>query len=89
MRAEEAYTGHPDVDQLLFSWGRVIAQARGWERGFALSIQRDRHKPGWRPSHKQFAVMEKLVRNARPRPVAGIYAADELPDDAVVIDFDD
>lgn len=89
MSAAEAYTGHPDVDTLLFSWQRVIANARGWERGFALSIQRDRSKPGWRPSHKQFAVMEKLVRNARPRPAAGIFASDDLPDDVVVIDFGD
>ena len=89
MSAAEAYTGDPDVDTLLFSWGRVIANAQGWERGFALSIQRDRHKPGWRPSHKQFAVMEKLVRNTPPPVAAGIYPADDLPDDVAVIDFED
>lgn len=61
MRAEQAYTGDPEVDQLLFSWGRVIADARGWARGFALSIQRDRKRPGWSPSRKQLAVMHRLV----------------------------
>lgn len=61
MRAEQAYTGDPEVDQLLFSWRRVIAQADGWTRGFALSIQRDRKRPGWMPSRKQFAVMQRLV----------------------------
>lgn len=61
MRAEHAYTGNPDVDRLLFSWGRVIADASGWTRGFALSIQRDRKKPGWSPSPKQLSVMQRLV----------------------------
>lgn len=61
MRAEHAYTGNPEVDRLLFSWGRVIADARGWTRGFALSIQRDRKKPGWTPSARQLSVMHRLV----------------------------
>lgn len=61
MRVEQAYTGNVEVDHLLFSWGRVIADAQGWARGFALSIQRDRKKPGWTPSAKQLAVMRRMV----------------------------
>lgn len=61
MKANHAYTGNPEVDHLLFSWGRVIADARGWTRGFALSIQRDRKKPGWLPSDRQLSVMRRLV----------------------------
>ena len=41
-RASHAYTGIGEVDELLFSWGRVIAWAKThaskWEAGFALSI---------------------------------------------------
>lgn len=59
--AEQAYTGDPEVDHLLFSWPRVIADAQGWARGFALSIQRDRKRPGWTPSARQLAVMQRLV----------------------------
>lgn len=61
MRADQAFTGDAEVDQLLFSWGRVIADATGWARGFALSIQRDRKKPGWHPTPKQQAMMRRLV----------------------------
>ena len=61
MSADQSYTGDPEVDRLLFSWRRVIADAQGWTRGFALSIQRDRKKPGWLPSPKQFSVMQRLV----------------------------
>lgn len=61
MKADQAFTGDPVIDQLLFSWGRVIADASGWARGFALSIQRDRKKPGWRPTPKQQAMMSRLV----------------------------
>lgn len=86
MRAEEAYTGHADVDRLLFSWGRVIAHAHGWERGFALSIQRARKRPGWRPSHKQYALMEKLV--ATVRPDRGPAGHDDTPDDVELIERD-
>lgn len=88
MSAAQTYTGNPEVDTLLFSWPRVIADAQGWERGFALSIQRDRKRPGWKPSHKQFAVMEKLVRKARPAS-AHVCACDDLPDDVMLIDSDD
>lgn len=88
MRAEDAYTGHPDVDQLLFSWGRVIANAKGWERGFALSIQRDRKRPGWHPSHKQFAVMERLVA-ATQQGRGPVGHDDDLPDDVMLIDEGD
>jgi hypothetical protein len=55
------YTGDPEVDRLLFSWGRVIRDSEGWARGFALSIQRDRKKLGWKPSPKQLWVMQRLV----------------------------
>lgn len=61
MSASGAYTGVPEVDHLLFSWPRVIADASGWTRGFALSVQRDRKKPGWQPSAKQLSVMQRLV----------------------------
>jgi hypothetical protein len=88
MRAEEAYTGHPDVDRLLFSWGRVIANAKGWERGFALSIQRDRKRAGWRPSHKQFAKMEDLVASTASARVTKIEN-DDQSDDFDLIDRDD
>lgn len=61
MSANLAYTGNAEVDHLLFSWPRVIADARGWSRGFALSVQRDRKKLGWTPSAKQLSVMQRLV----------------------------
>ncbi|RJL18655.1 hypothetical protein [Paracoccus siganidrum] len=87
MRAEHAYTGDAEVDDLLFSWGRVIANARGWERGFALSIQRARRRPDWRPSHKQLAVMERLV--AATRQDRGVIGHDDdLPDDVTLIEED-
>mgnify|MGYP001449086879 CR=1 FL=1 len=78
MSAAQAYTGDPEVDRLLFSWRRVIAQAEGWSRGFALSIQRDRKRPGWTPSPKQFAVMQRLVAEL----------PQELPDNVDVIERD-
>lgn len=59
--ADHSYTGNAEVDRLLFSWGRVIADAKGWSRGFALSIQRDRKKPGWMPTVRQLSVMRQLV----------------------------
>ncbi|WP_309663285.1 hypothetical protein [Tabrizicola sp.] len=61
MTADRHFTGDADVDQLLFSWGRVIRDAEGWARGFALSIQRDRKKPGWKPSARQLSVMRQMV----------------------------
>lgn len=61
MKADAAYTGNVEVDRLLFQWRRVIANAQGWARGFALSIQRDRKKPGWMPSPKQLAMMRRMV----------------------------
>ncbi|MBC9245153.1 hypothetical protein H4P12_00125 [Paracoccus sp. 11-3] len=61
MSAEQFYTGDPEVDHLLFSWRRVIADATGWSRGFALSIQRARKRPGWTPSTRQLSVMRQLV----------------------------
>ena len=78
MRADYAYTGDAEVDRLLFIWGRVIAQADGWSRGFALSIQRDRKKPGWTPSRKQLAVMQRLVAEL----------PQDLPDDVDLIERD-
>ena len=61
MKADRAYTGDMEVDRLLFRWGRVVADAQGWARGFALSIQRARKKPGWTPTAKQLAVMRRMV----------------------------
>ena len=89
MSASQTYTGNPEVDTLLFSWPRVIADAQGWERGFALSIQGKRKRPGWKPSHKEFAVMERLVRKARPAPLTATNSADAMPDDWDPIDHDD
>lgn len=74
MKADRAYTGDMEVDRLLFMWGRVIANAQGWARGFALSIQRARKKPGWTPTAKQLAVMQSMVAEL---PMTG---ADEDPD---------
>jgi len=65
MKADHAYTGDVEVDRLLFSWGRVVADAQGWARGFALSIQRDRKRPGWIPTAKQLAVMQRMVAELR------------------------
>lgn len=78
MSAARAFTGDPEVDQLLFRWGRVIERARGWARGFALSIQRDRKKPGWMPSQKQLAVMQRLVAEL----------PQDLPDEVDLIERD-
>jgi hypothetical protein len=61
LTADNHFTGDADVDQLLFIWGRVIRDAEGWARGFALSIQRDRKKPGWKPSAKQLSIMRQMV----------------------------
>ncbi len=68
MRADTAYTGDTEVDRLLFKWGSVIADAQGWARGFALSIQRDRKKSGWMPTPKQLAMMRRLVAEL---PISG------------------
>lgn len=87
MSASREYTGIPEVDHLLFSWPRVIGRARGWERGFALSIQRDRQKPGWKPSHKQLAVMHRLVA-AADRDAPCIGHDDDLPDDINLIEME-
>lgn len=79
MSAERGYTGDPDIDQLLFRWRRVIADATDeWARGFALSIQRARKRPGWMPSHRQLAVMRRLV--AELPPVAREYEPDLIED---------
>lgn len=61
MSAVENYTGVEEIDRLLFSWPRVIACSSGWSRGFALSIQKARKRPGWMPSTRQLSVMRKLV----------------------------
>lgn len=89
MSAGQTYTGNPEVDTLLFSWPRVIADAQGWERGFALSIQRDRKRPGWEPTNKQLAQMVRMVRKARPAPLTAAHSADDMPDDWDPIDHDD
>jgi hypothetical protein len=61
VNAQKHFTGDTEVDQLLFSWGRVIRDAEGWARGFALSIQRARKKPEWKPSARQLSVMRQMV----------------------------
>jgi hypothetical protein len=61
LTASSSYTGDPEVDHLLFSWGRVIRDSEGWARGFALSIQRARKKSGWMPSARQLSIMRQLV----------------------------
>lgn len=80
-RADRCYTGHPEADELLFKWGRVIAWAQGWERGFALSIQRDRKRHGWTPSYKQLAIMHRLVA-AMERDAPCHH--EELPDGGLI-----
>ena len=51
-----------DLDQLLFHWRAVIGAApKGWERDFALSIQRARKRNTWEPSAKQLAIMRRMV----------------------------
>lgn len=67
MSAEQAFTGDPEVDQLLFRWRRVIADAKDeWARGFALSIQRARKRSGWVPSPRQLSVMRRMVAELPP-----------------------
>lgn len=61
MKADRAYTGDAEVDRLLFRWGAVVRDAQGWARGFALSIQRARKKPGWTPTARQLSVMQRMV----------------------------
>lgn len=68
---QETYTGNPEVDALLFRWGRVIASASGWARGFALGIQRDRKRPGWQPSQRQLSMMRRLVAELPMADAAG------------------
>lgn len=68
MTAAKSYTGDVEVDHLLFRWGQVIADAQGWARDFALSIQRARKKPGWTPTPKQLAVMQRMVAEL---PISG------------------
>lgn len=88
-RASHAYIGIGEVDELLFSWGRVIAWAKThaskWEAGFALSIQRDRKRPNWRPSHKQLAVMHQLKARA-DRDAPAIWDEDDLPGGSLIED---
>lgn len=88
-KASQSYTGISEVDELLFSWGRVIAWAKThaskWEAGFALSIQRDRKRANWRPSHKQLAVMHQLKARA-DRDAPAIWDEDDLPDGSLIGD---
>ena len=80
MSAAQAYTGDPEVDRLLFSWGRVIASASGWTRGFALGIQRDRKKPGWTPTPRQLSMMRRMVADLPTVEAAPDF--DPIEDDA-------
>lgn len=75
MTAAKSYTGDAEVDHLLFRWGRVIADAQGWARDFALSIQRARKKPGWKPTAKQLAMMQRMVAEL---PVSGYAEVSDL-----------
>lgn len=75
MTAAKSYTGDVEVDDLLFRWGRVIADAQGWARDFALSIQRARKRPGWKPTAKQLAVMQRMVAEL---PVSGHAEVSDL-----------
>lgn len=50
------------LEVLLHHWPAVIRYAdEGWARGFALSIQRARKRPGWVPTSRQMAVMQQMV----------------------------
>lgn len=88
-KASQSYTGISEVDELLFSWGRVIAWAKdkatAWETGFALSIQRDRKRPDWRPSHKQLAVMHRLKERA-DRDAPSDWSEDDPADVTLIED---
>ncbi|MBW6506726.1 MAG: hypothetical protein K0B00_08265 [Rhodobacteraceae bacterium] len=51
-----------NLEQLLFHWRAVIGKApAGWARGFALSIQKARSRPGWQPTPKQLGLMHQMV----------------------------
>lgn len=82
MSAAHAYTGDPEVDRLLFSWGRVIANAEGWTRGFALGIQRDRKRHGWSPTPRQLATMRRLVAELPITDADAAYGPDLIEADA-------
>jgi hypothetical protein len=50
------------IDELLHHWRAVIGAApKGFPRDFALSIQKNRRKPGWIPTPKQEAIMRQMV----------------------------
>jgi len=68
MTAARSYTGDAEVDRLLFRWGAVVRDAEGWARGFALSIQKARKRPGWTPSAKQLALMQRMVAELPSSP---------------------
>ena len=53
-----------ELERALFHWSGVVrATQRGtWAHGFALSIQKKSSaKPWWRPTPKDWAVMQKMV----------------------------
>lgn len=55
-------TDQRPIEVLLHHWPAVIRDAdEGWARGFALSIQRARKRPGWIPTGRQMAVMQQMV----------------------------
>ncbi|MBS0573122.1 MAG: hypothetical protein JSS08_07715 [Proteobacteria bacterium] len=50
------------LDELLFHWRAVIGAApEGFPRDFALSIQKQRRRPGWEPTDRQMAIMRRMV----------------------------
>jgi hypothetical protein len=50
------------LEDLLFHWRAVIGAApSGWARGFALSIQKARSRPGWKPTARQLSIMHQMV----------------------------
>lgn len=52
----------PELERALFHWHAVIkATQRGWERGFALSIQRNQRRRNWKPTSKQAQIMRTMV----------------------------
>jgi len=55
-------TSHRHLEELLYHM-RTIAQLPNgdWAAGFARSILRSAKRRGWKPTHKQRAIMQRLV----------------------------
>lgn len=51
-----------EVERLLHHMPTVASLAENeWAAGFAKSIARQSHRPGWNPTPKQLSMMRKLV----------------------------